>query len=128
MICRTPVAGSIALSFVALACAGRPAAPRAAVASLSSETVTPPQAVNSPRVQMPQEMQGKVCTSGIAVAEVLVGTDGRVSRARLVKQSGADPFDVACVSNAFRWVFRPGQKNGRSVEATAAVTCHLECR
>jgi Gram-negative bacterial TonB protein C-terminal len=128
MIRWTRLAPSIALSLIALACAGRPAAPRVTAAGVSSETVTPPQPLNSPRVQMPQEMQGKECTSGLAVAEVLVGTDGRVSRARLVKQSGADLFDVACLSNASRRVFRPGQKNGRSVEATASITCHLECR
>src|SRR5688500_16319716 len=117
---------SVCLFSVALSCASHPAP--SAVAADPSQSVIPPQPRQSPPVTMPYEMQGKPCTSGRAVVEAIVETTGRVSRVRLLRQSGAEAFDTACLANAYRWEFKPGEKNGSPIETTASIVCRLECR
>lgn len=53
----------------------------------------------------------------VAVVEVLVDRDGRVSEARLV--SRAPGFESAALTAAREWSFQPAQRNGRPVAAYA---------
>jgi TonB family protein len=102
------------------------AAPGASEAT--AEEVTPPRPIQSPDPPIPTEQKGQPCTSGVAVVEAVVGRDGRVQRARVLRESPSPAYDHACLSNAYRWTFQPGMRHGRPVDARAIITCRLECR
>jgi TonB family protein len=53
----------------------------------------------------------------VAIVEVFVDPDGRVSAARLVNR--AEAFESAALSAARSWLFQPAQRNGQPVSAYA---------
>jgi protein TonB len=56
---------------------------------------------------------------GTVLVEVLVGTDGRVKQARILRS--VPSFDAAVLDAVSRWRFRPALSRGRPVEARVAV-------
>ena len=87
-----------------------------------------PQPLNVPLLRIPEELRGQRCVPGAAVVEGVVATDGRISRMRLLRSSGAQAYDVSCLSSAAQRAFKPASKNGRPVSANTVFTCVLDCR
>jgi TonB family protein len=55
-------------------------------------------------------------TVGGAIIELVIGTDGKVSRATLMRASHPE-FGAAAVAATQQWVFAPAQKDGAAVES-----------
>jgi protein TonB len=58
---------------------------------------------------------------GTVRVRVLVGPDGRVIQALVVKTSGEDMLDAAALKAVVDWIFEPAQLNGEAVRAWASV-------
>jgi protein TonB len=58
---------------------------------------------------------------GTVRVRVLVGPDGRVIQALVVKTSGEDILDAAALKAVVDWIFEPAQLNGEAVRAWASV-------
>ncbi len=89
-------------------------------------TVAPRVARQAP-VEIPAELRGRRCTSGLAVVEVEVDASGRVQRARLSRASAEPAFDQACVRSAFASKYQPGNSHGQPAAGLTRIECRLEC-
>ena len=60
--------------------------------------------------------------TGTVLLDLLVGTDGRMLKVRVVRSSGHRLLDEAATRQALRyWRFRPAMRNGRAVQAVGRV-------
>ncbi|MCX7805351.1 MAG: energy transducer TonB [Planctomycetota bacterium] len=67
------------------------------------------------------EAARRLGVEGWVEVEFAVGTDGRVSDARVLRSSGGGRLDEAALAAIRRWMFRPALRGGRPVPATCAV-------
>jgi protein TonB len=94
-----------------------PAAPPAVP---GRDGVTPPRGVYTPNPPYPDSaLHSK--TSGVVVLQILVGEDGLVKNAKVLRPLQAD-LDQAALAAVKIWRFEPAQKDGRPVAANATVT------
>ncbi len=77
---------------------------------------SPPRPIKITRPQYPQEaFINKV--EGTVVVEILIDTQGRVARARVIHS--VPLLDEAALETAYQWTFRPAVKGGQPVPAIA---------
>jgi protein TonB len=84
----------------------------------------PPRPLTQTRpVYPPEAFQKKI--EGTVLTEILIGVDGHVVRARIVRSVPA--LDAAALAAVRQWTFAPGMKSGRPVAtlATAPVTFRI---
>jgi protein TonB len=76
----------------------------------------PPRILKQTRPVYPQEAFIKKI-EGVVTLEILIGVDGKVGRARVVRSIPL--LDAAAIQTVRQWVFSPAIKNGRPVATTA---------
>lgn len=67
------------------------------------------------------EVARKARVQGVVIVEFVVGTDGRVTQARIVKPLPMG-LDTAAVDALKRWEFKPALRNGIPVEVSSTMT------
>ena len=77
---------------------------------------SPPRPIRITRPQYPQEAFVQRI-EGTVVVEILIDSQGRVVRARVLKS--VPLLDAAALATAYQWVFLPAVKNGRPVPTIA---------
>jgi TonB family protein len=82
-----------------------------------SDRETPTAGVPFPVEVIKPTMPPGAFASGVVLVEVLVGTDGRVEDASVVRSDPA--FDSAALDTAQGWRFRPARVGGRAVTSRA---------
>jgi len=95
------------------------------VAPMSGKGVSP-RLLLSPDPQFPESARdGKI--QGVEILKVLVGTDGRVKEARVMR-SLSPAFDEAAITAVKQWKFSPASKDGEPVAAWSSIeiTFHLD--
>ncbi|MBK5256904.1 MAG: energy transducer TonB [Vicinamibacteria bacterium] len=76
----------------------------------------PPRLLKQTRPVYPQEAFIKKI-EGVVTLEILIGVDGRVGRARVLRS--IPQLDAAAIQTVRQWVFSPAIKGGRPVPTTA---------
>jgi protein TonB len=110
-----------------------PARPRiSSAARRDAEVILPAMDADSPKPDYPARSIARH-EEGQVHLKVLVGTDGTVKEARILRSSGSDRLDWAAMTTALhQWRYRPGSRNGapeamwREVKVT--FTCTVEGR
>jgi TonB family protein len=106
-------------------CASRSVQPTTVI--VDSSATIPPHVVRQGELEIPAELRGRPCTSGLAVVEIEVGATGRVQRARVSRVSSEPAFDEACLRSARTAEFQPGTSHGKPSVGVTHVECRLEC-
>jgi TonB family protein len=103
---------------------GAPEPPTTSADAPGTPGLTQPVAVRRPRPgYTPEAMRAKI--QGTVTVEAVVGTDGRVRDARVIKSLDKEfGLDAAALDAARRWEFRPGTLDGRVVQVP--VTLELQ--
>jgi TonB family protein len=115
----------LAAVWVVSSCAGR-RTPQTTV-NFEADATIAPRVVRHGTLEIPTELRGRPCTSGLAVAEVEVGITGRVQGARVSRSSSEPAFDEACVRSAYAAEYEPGTSHGKPVVGVTHIECRLEC-
>jgi protein TonB len=76
----------------------------------------PPRVIRQVKPVYPQDAFVKKI-EGTVLVEILIGADGRIARARVVRS--VPQLDAAALAAVRQWVFAPGLKNGRPVATLA---------
>lgn len=111
-----------------------PPAPRAVTAKVQPPKLAPqPVPVQQPKPVQPDIMAKfrtsneipryptsaiRNCEQGLVTLSLVIGTDGRVSNARLVTSSGHPALDDAALKVARDWRYTPARRGGKAVEST----------
>jgi len=73
-----------------------------------------------------EEKKGKKSFEGTTVVNAIVGSDGQVCDAKIVRSAGKD-FDEKALEAVKQWKFKPAEKNGKPVAVylNLEITFHL---
>ena len=63
---------------------------------------------------------------GYVVLSLLIGTDGRVQKAKVIESSPPEVFDDAALRSVRSWVFEPARYKGQAVETWANQTIRFD--
>jgi TonB family protein len=73
-----------------------------------------PRPLSQPQIGFPKDLSEKGLSQGWAIVSFTVETDGQVRTARAVRSSHPE-FAAAAVDGVRKWLFQPGQREGRTV-------------